>query len=451
MENDIIAIVMAAGKGTRMKSKNSKLVQKIYGKEIVKRAVENAEKAGVKDIVAVVGYKKEEVMKVLGDNIKYAFQDEMLGTGHAVMQAKEYLKGKKGKVLVLNGDVPLIRPETLNKLIEKSIENKEYATLLTAIYDDPTGYGRIVRDEGGNIEGIVEEKDTTEEQKKITEINAGIYCFDIEALLEALEKITPNNKQGEYYITDVIQIMNNRGLKTGAVIVEDNTEILGINDRIQLGILTKVLQMRINTELMKHGVTIEDTNTTYIYDDVEIGMDTVIHPNTTIKSGVIIGEDCEIGPNSYIREGCKLANKVKIGSFVEIKKAIIGEGTKVPHLSYMGDCEIGEKCNIGCGTITCNYDGFNKSKTIIGNHSFIGSNTNLVAPVTLGDNTFIAAGSTITDDVPEYALAIARERQTNKENWNKNDITDCRNILFNYLRNFCLTNCNPCKKTSDYS
>lgn len=419
MENDIIAIVMAAGKGTRMKSKNSKLVQKIYGKEIVKRAVENAQKAGVRDIVAVVGYKKEEVMKVLGDNIKYAFQDEMLGTGHAVMQAKEYLKGKKGKVLVLNGDVPLIRPETLNKLIEKSIENKEFATLLTAIYDDPTGYGRIVRDEGGNIEGIVEEKDTTEDQKKITEINAGIYCFDIEALLDALEKITPNNKQGEYYITDVIQIMNDKGLKTGAVLVEDNTEILGINDRVQLGILTKVLQMRVNTELMKKGVTIEDTNTTYIYDDVEIGMDTVIHPNTTIKSGVVIGEDCEIGPNSYIREGCKLANKVKIGSFVEIKKAIIGEGTKVPHLSYMGDCEIGEKCNIGCGTITCNYDGFNKSKTIIGNHSFIGSNTNLVAPVTLGDNTFVAAGSTITDDVPDYALAIARERQTNKENWNK--------------------------------
>ena len=419
MENDIIAIVMAAGKGTRMKSKNSKLVQKIYGKEIVKRAVENAQKAGVRDIVAVVGYKKEEVMKVLGDNIKYAYQDEMLGTGHAVMQAKEYLKGKKGKVLVLNGDVPLIRPETLNKLIEKSIENKEYATLLTAIYDDPTGYGRIVRDEGGNIEGIVEEKDTTPEQKKIKEINAGIYCFDIEALLKALEKVTPNNKQGEYYITDVIQIMNDSGLKTGAVLVEDNTEILGINDRIQLGILTKVLQMRINTENMKNGVTIEDTNTTYIYDDVEIGMDTVIHPNTTIKSGVTIGEDCEIGPNSYIREGCKLANHVKIGSFVEIKKAIIGEGTKVPHLSYMGDCEIGEKCNIGCGTITCNYDGFNKSKTIIGNHSFIGSNTNLVAPVTLGDNTFVAAGSTITDDVPDYALAIARERQTNKENWNK--------------------------------
>lgn len=419
MEENIMAIVMAAGKGTRMKSKKSKLVQKIYGKEIVKRAVENAQKAGVKDIIAVVGYMKEEVMAALGDSVRYAYQSEMLGTAHAVMQAKDYLKGKKGKVLVLNGDVPLIRPETLNKLIEKSVENKEYATLLTAIYDNPTGYGRIVRDEGGNIEAIVEEKDTTPSQKEIKEINAGIYCFDIEELLLALDKVKPNNAQEEYYLTDVIQIMNEKGLKTGAVIVEDNTEILGINDRVQLEMLTKVLQMRINTEHMRRGVTIEDVNTTFIYDDVEIGMDTVIHPNTTIKSGVQIGEDCEIGPNSYIREGCKLANKVKIGSFVEIKKAIIGEGTKVPHLSYMGDCEIGERCNIGCGTITCNYDGFHKSKTIIGDHSFIGSNVNLVAPVTLGAETFVAAGSTITDDVPAYALAIARQRQINKEDWNK--------------------------------
>lgn len=419
MENDMMAIVMAAGKGTRMKSKNSKLVQKIYGKEIVKRAVENAQKAGVHNIVAVVGYMKEQVMGVLGDTVKYAVQEEMLGTGHAVMQAAKYLEGKKGKVLVLNGDVPILRPETLNKLLNKSIENKECATLLTAIYDNPTGYGRIVRDEGGNIQAIVEEKDTTDEQKEIKEINAGIYCFDIESLLEALKEIKPNNAQGEYYLTDVIKIMNSKGLKTGAVIIEDNTEILGVNDRVQLELLTKVLQMRINTEHMKKGVTIEDINTTYIYDDVNIGMDTVIHPNTTIKSGVTIGEDCEIGPNSYIREGCELSNKVKIGSFVEIKKAIIGEGTKVPHLSYMGDCEIGEKCNIGCGTITCNYDGFHKSKTIIGNHSFIGSNTNLVAPVTLGDNTFVAAGSTITDDVPSDALAIARQRQINKEDWNK--------------------------------
>lgn len=419
MKDNIMAIVMAAGKGTRMKSKKSKLVQKIYGKEIVKRAVENAKDAGVNDIVAVVGYQKEEVMAVLGDAVKYAFQEDMLGTGHAVLQAKQYLQGKKGRVLVLNGDVPLLRPETLNKLLEKSIENKEYATLLTAIYDNPYGYGRIIRDEGGSVSAIVEEKDTTEDQKEIKEINAGIYCFDIEELLAALDELKPNNAQGEYYITDVIGIMNKKGLKTGAVVVEDNTEILGVNDRIQLEMLTKVLQMRVNTEHMKNGVTIEDVNTTYIYDGVKIGMDTVIHPNTIIKSDVEIGEDCEIGPNSYIREGCRLANKVKIGSFVEIKKAIIGEGTKVPHLSYMGDCEIGEKCNIGCGTITCNYDGLHKSKTIIGKHSFIGSNTNLVAPVTLGDETFVAAGSTITDDVPDYALAIARQRQTNKENWNK--------------------------------
>lgn len=419
MEQDIVAVVLAAGKGTRMKSNKSKLVHKIYGKELVKRVVETAEKSDIKDIIAVVGYKKEEVQKVLGDTVKYAYQEEMLGTGHAVLQAEEYLEGRKGKVVVLNGDVPIIRPETIKKLIEKSIKNKEYATVLTAIYNNPTGYGRIIRDDGGNVKEIVEEKDLSEEQKSNKEINAGIYCFDIDELLKALKELKPNNAQGELYLTDVVKIMNDKGLKTGAVIVKDNTEILGVNDRMQLELLTKVLKMRINQYHMQNGVTIEDMDNTYIYDDVEIGMDTVIHPNTTIKSDVVIGENCEIGPNAYIREGCRLANTVKIGSFVEIKKAIIGEGAKVPHLSYMGDCEIGGKTNIGCGTITCNYDGFNKSKTIIGEHSFIGSNTNLVAPVTLGENSFVAAGSTITNDVPSDALAIARQRQKNIEGWNK--------------------------------
>ena len=415
-----MAIIMAAGKGTRMKSKNSKLVQKIYGKEMIKRAVENAKKAGIDDIVTVVGYKKEQVMQVLGDSVQYAVQEEMLGTGHAVMQAAKYLEGKKGKVLVLNGDVPILRPETINNLLEKSIDSKEAATLLTAIYEDPFGYGRIIRDEGGNVEGIVEEKDATEEEKDITEINAGIYCFDIEALLEALKEIKPNNSQGEYYLTDVIEIIGKKGLKTGAVIVEDNTEILGVNDRMQLQMVTKILQHRINSELMLNGVTIEDINSTYIYDDVKIGMDTVIHPNTTIKSDVEIGEDCEIGPNSYIREGCRIADKVKVGSFVEVKKAVIDEGTKVPHLSYMGDCEIGSGTNIGCGTITCNYDGFKKSKTIIGKDCFVGSNVNFVAPVNIGDNVLVAAGSTVTEDAPTDSLVIARERQVNKEGWNAN-------------------------------
>ena len=415
-----MAIIMAAGKGTRMKSKNSKLVQKIYGKEMIKRAVENAKKAGIDDIVTVVGYKKEQVMQVLGDSVQYAVQEEMLGTGHAVMQAAKYLEGKKGKVLVLNGDVPILRPETINNLLEKSIDSKEAATLLTAIYEDPFGYGRIIRDEGGNVEGIVEEKDATEEEKDITEINAGIYCFDIEALLEALKEIKPNNSQGEYYLTDVIEIIGKNGLKTGAVIVEDNTEILGVNDRMQLQMVTKILQHRINSELMLNGVTIEDINSTYIYDDVKIGMDTVIHPNTTIKSDVEIGEDCEIGPNSYIREGCRIADKVKVGSFVEVKKAVIDEGTKVPHLSYMGDCEIGSGTNIGCGTITCNYNGFKKSKTIIGKDCFVGSNVNFVAPVNIGDNVLVAAGSTVTEDAPTDSLVIARERQVNKEGWNAN-------------------------------
>ena len=418
---EVSAIVLAAGKGTRMKTNKSKVVHKIYGKELVKRVVETAYKAGIKDVITVVGHKREEVERVLGDSVKYAYQDELLGTGHTAMQAIPYLKGKKGKVVILYGDVPLIRPETIKKLIAKSVMDREYATILTAIYDNPTGYGRVIRDIGGNVKAIVEEKDATEEEKYINEINAGVYCFDIEELILALEKLTPNNAQGEYYLTDVIKIMNDKGLKTGAIIIEDNTEILGVNDRSQLEMLTRILKIRINQEHMKNGVTIEDMENTYIYDDVKIGVDTVIHPNTTIKSGVVIGENCEIGPNSYIREGCNIADNVKIGSFVELKKATIGEGTKVPHLSYMGDCEIGSKTNIGCGTITCNYDGFKKSKTIIGNNAFIGSNVNFIAPVTVGDNTLIAAGSTITDDVPADALSIARERQTNKEEWNKKD------------------------------
>ena len=416
---DVIALVMAAGKGTRMKSEKSKLVHKIYDKELVKRVAEVAKEIGSDQVVAVVGYLREQVEAVLGDSVEYAYQEELLGTGHAVMQATKYLEGKKGKAIILYGDVPIIRKETLINLVTKSYKNKEYATLLTAIYENPTGYGRIIRDEGGNIKAIVEEKDANMYEKGIKEINSGIYCFDIEELLSALKLIKPDNAQGEYYLTDVIKIMNDKGLKTGAVIVEDNTEILGVNDRAQLELLTRVLRMRINAEHMKSGVTIEASDTTYIHDNVKIGVDTVIHPNTTIKSGVVIGKNCEIGPNAYIREGCVIGDNVKIGSFVEVKNAKVGDRTKIPHLSYIGDAEIGVDGNIGCGTITCNYDGVNKNKTIIGDRAFIGSNVNLVAPVTLGDDVLIAAGSTITDDVPSNNMGIARERQTNKERKNK--------------------------------
>lgn len=414
-----MAIVIAAGKGTRMKSKNSKLVQKIYGKEIVKRAYENVKKAGVEEVIVVVGHQKEQVMQVLGENVQYVEQREMLGTGHAVMQATDLLKEKQGKILAVYGDVPLLRPETLKKLLDRSIEKNEAATMLTAIYENPKGYGRVIRNTEGNVKEIIEELDATEEQRKIQEINAGIYCFDIRELLNALKEIKPSKVKGEYYLTDVIGIMASKGLKIGAVVVEDNSEILGINDRMQLQMLTKVLQHRINTELMYSGVTIEDINNTYIYDDVKIGMDTVIHPNTTIKSNVEIGEDCEIGPNAYIREGCQIANNVYIGNCVEIKNAVIGQNTKIPHLSYMGDCQIGANVNIGCGSITCNYDGFKKSKTIIEDDCFVGSNTNFIAPVKIEKNSFIAAGSTITENVTEGSLAIARQRQTNKEGWNK--------------------------------
>ena len=405
----VMTVIMAAGKGTRMKSEKSKLVHKIYDKELVKRVTELAKQVGSDEVVAVVGHLREQVEAVLGDTVKYAYQDELLGTGHAVMQAKKYLQGKKGKVVILYGDVPIIRKETLENLITKSYKNKEYATLLTAIYENPTGYGRIIRDEGGNIKAIVEEKDANMYEKEIKEINSGIYCFDIEELLSSLEYIKPNNAQGEYYLTDVIKIMNDKGLKTGAVIVEDNTEILGVNDRAQLELLTRVLRMRINAEHMRNGVTVEDANSIYIHDNVIIGVDTVIHPNTTIKSGTIIGSNCEIGPNAYIREGCIIGDNVKVGNCVKV-----GNRTKIPHFIYLGDTEIGEDCNVGCGAITCNYDGKNKNKTVIGDRAFIGSNVNLVAPVTLGDDVLIAAGSTITKDVPSNNLGIAREKQENR-------------------------------------
>ncbi len=317
--SDIITLIMAAGKGTRMKSNKSKLVQKIYDRELVKRVVDLAENIGSSEIIAVVGFLKEQIINVLGDRVKYAYQDELLGTGHAVMQAEEYLKGKKGKVVILYGDVPIIRPSTLKNLITKSNSQKEYATVLTAIYDNPTGYGRIVRDEGGSIKEIVEEKDTDPLQKEIKEINSGIYCFDIEELLLAIKQLKPNNAQGEYYLTDVIKIMNEKGLKTGAVIVEDDTEILGVNDRVQLELLTRVLRKRINNSHMKNGVTIEDSETAYIYDDVTIGMDTVISPNVTIKSNCSIGSNCIIESNVYIDENVKIEDNIHIGNGARIK------------------------------------------------------------------------------------------------------------------------------------
>ena len=413
-EEYVVTIIMAAGKDEKMKSNQSKLVHKIYDKELIKRVTKLAHDIKSDEVIAVVGHLKEQIEQVLGNTVKYVEQEELLGTGHAIMQTIKFLEGKKGKVVILNGDIPITRKETLAKLIYKNYKDNDDVTILTAIYDNPVGYGRIVRDDKGEIQGIVEERHANSFEINIKEINSGIYCFNIESLVEAIKDLQPDFDSGEYYLTDVIAIMNAKNFKIGSMLVEDNTEILEVNDKKQLELLTRVLRMRINSEHMDKGVTIEDSDTTYIYDDVEIGVDTVIHPNTIIKSGVIIGDNCEIGPNAYIRENCIIGNEVKIGNFVEIKNVKIGDRTKVPHLTYLGDTEIGCDSNVGCGTITCNYDGKNKNKTIIGDRAFIGSNVNLVAPVTLGDDVLIAAGSTITEDVPSKNMGIARERQTNK-------------------------------------
>ena len=417
MKKDKTAIVMAAGESKAMNSKKSKLVHKLYGKELVLRVVETAEKIDCDEVITVVGDKKEQIMDVLKDRTKYIVQEKALGTGHALMQVIPNLESKDGQVIVLYGDVPIIRKETIEKLVDKNRNEREAMTLLTAISDNPTGYGRIVRNDVGEVLEIVEENQASGEVKLIKEINSGIYCFDIKSLVETIKDLKPKDN-GEILLTDIVKAMKDKKLKIGALIVEDNTEILGVNDRVQLELLSRVLKMRINTYHMLNGVTIEDSDTTYIYEDVKIGKDTIIHPNTTIKPDCVIGEDCEIGPNAYIREKCVLADKVKIGNCVEIKKTTVAYGSKVPHLSYMGDCEIGTGVNIGCGSITCNYDGVNKHKTIIGDNCFIGSNTNLVAPVTLGDNVLVAAGSTITEDVADDSLAIARQRQVVKEGWN---------------------------------
>ena len=373
---------------------------------------------------------------------------DRLGTGHAVKCAINFLKGKKGIVGVFAGDAPLIKSETIEKLFDTHIENNNSATLLSSIVEDPTGYGRIVR-EGNEVLKIVEHKDCTEEELKINEMNAAIYCFDIENLLSSLEKLSNDNKQGEYYLTDVIGILKDEDKKVGALSI-DYEETIGVNSRVQLAEAEEVLRKRINKMHMENGVTLIDPTSTYIGDDVEIGKDTIIYPgnviegNTKIGEGVMIypnsrisnsiidnnveiqssviidskiGERTTVGPFAYIRPESIIGNDARIGDFVEIKKSTIGNNTKVSHLTYIGDAKVGEHCNFGCGTVVVNYDGKKKNTTIIGNNSFIGCNTNLVSPVTVEDNTYIAAGSTIVNDVKEGELAVARAKQRNIEGW----------------------------------
>ena len=444
---NIYAVVLAAGQGTRMKSKLYKVLHPVCGKPMVEHVIDHIGSLDVERVVTVVGHGAELVQETLGNKSEYVLQAEQLGTAHAVQQAEPILKGLTGTTLVVCGDTPLIRPETMQALLDHHASENAKATILTAVTDNPTGYGRILRNEDGQVSQIVEQKDATQEQQLVKEINTGTYCFDNEALFEALKQVKNENAQGEYYLPDVIEILQKQGEIVAAHVTDSFDETLGVNDRFALSQAEELMRARINERHMRNGVTIINPATTHISADAIIGSDSVILPGVIIEGKTVIGEDCKIGPNSHIvdskignattihssvvlnsqvgdetavgpfahlRPESSLGNHVKIGNFVEVKKSTLGNDTKVSHLSYIGDAEVGSNVNIGCGSITVNYDGKNKYKTIIEDDVFIGCNSNLVAPVTLKKGSFIAAGSTITKEVPEDALAIARARQENK-------------------------------------
>ena len=443
-------LILAAGKGTRMKSKLPKVLHKIGGKPMLRHVIDAAKRAGSVREVVVIGAGAEMVEHEI-TGVEFVMQVEQLGTGHAVLCAKENFANSTGTLLILCGDTPLLTSDLLKKFIAAHEESNCAVTVLTAEMPDATGYGRVIREDDGTFKKIVEDKDANSIEKQIREVNAGVYCADVRKLFNALDKVGNDNAQGEYYLPDVLSILKSEREKVAIYTAEYCDETLGINTRIQLAAADQIIRRKKLHALMNSGVTIVDPGTTFIDCDVEIGQDTIIHPNTYLEGSTTIGADCDIGPNvrftnmkvgnsvtaqfSYcheaeiadgvtlgpyvhIRPGSKIGQNVKIGNFVEVKNSTIGEETKLPHLQYIGDTDMGKQVNVGCGTVTCNYDGKKKHRTKIGDNVFIGCNTNLVAPVTVGDGAYIGAGSTITKDVPKNSLAIARARQTNIADWN---------------------------------
>lgn len=444
------AIILAAGQGTRMKSKLYKVLHPVCGKPMVQHVIDQVKSLNINEIVTIVGHGAEKVKDQLGEDSQYALQAEQLGTAHAVQQAGDMLADKEGVTIVVCGDTPLIKGETMEALFKHHEETNAKATILTARAEDPTGYGRIVRNAEGFVEKIVEHKDASEQERSINEINTGTYCFDNKMLFDAIQNVSNDNVQGEYYLPDVIEILKNQGEIVSAYVTDSFAETLGVNDRVALAEAERTMKKRINEYHMRNGVSIIDPDNTYIGPDVKVGQDTVIFPGTTLSGSTVIGSECQIGPNTEI-SNCEIGNntvirqsaafdskigsevnigpfahirpesdiddEVKIGNFVEIKKAVFGKGSKASHLSYIGDAEVGADVNIGCGSITVNYDGKNKFLTKIEDGVFIGCNSNLVAPVTVGKGAYVAAGSTITEDVPGEALALARARQVNKEDY----------------------------------
>lgn len=450
---NVCAVILAAGEGTRMKSSKPKVMAQVLFKPMIDWVVSAAEKGGVEDICVVKGYRAEILEEHLGGKYQTVLQAQRLGTGHAVMQAEDFIKAHSdGDVLILNGDAPLMDSETISSALEYHRNNASDATVISAKVPNPFGYGRILRGENGDVKAIVEQKEATEEQKKIDEVNSGAYWFSAKALLSALDYLAKNHSDAgkEYYLTDAIEIILSQGGKACAFTAATADVVLGANDRAQLYELNEIARKQILIKQMKNGVSIPCIDGVIISPDAQIGADTQILPGTIIKGASVIGSECDIGPNSLIensvvhdsvelnstqvysseikagahigpfvriRPDCVVGENVKVGNFVELKNARIGEKTSVAHLSYIGDAQFGKNINVGCGCATVNFNGRDKSQTVVGDRAFIGCGTYLIAPVDVGENAFTAAGSVITEDVPADSLAIARSRQTIKEDW----------------------------------
>lgn len=439
------AIVLAAGKGTRMKSSLGKVMHPILHKPMIGYIIDTLKASGVERIIVVVGHEKEQIQAYLKDEVEYAIQEPQLGTGHAIMQVKQ-LAASCGQTILLCGDGPLIQKETIQKAF--SINEKAACSIVSAVLNDGAQYGRIIRDQNNEIERIVEFKDCSAAQKKIKEINTGIFCFDNELLFKNLKHLKNENKQREYYVTDLVEILYRQKLKVNSFVIEDPQESMGINDRYDLACASKRMQAIINQAFMREGVSFIDPEHTYIDRDVQIGEDTTIYPNVHIckhskigKRVIIkpnswiedaqIGDDvviensviknssvdahAQVGPMAHIRDGCHIYQNTRVGNFVEFKNSQLGDDSKCAHLTYIGDCRVGKNVNIGCGVVSVNYDGVNKFQSTIKDGAFIGSNVNLIAPITVGENAVVAAGSTIDQNVEDGDMAIARGRQVNKK------------------------------------
>jgi len=446
---EFTAVILAAGEGVRMKSNIPKVMHKVCGKPMLTHVINAAKGAGANKVIIVVGKDADKIKEAyINEDVEFVIQEKQMGTGHALMQAENAVKNSS-HIVVLCGDMPLVTAESIKGMVDFHEKEMADATVMTAKVSDPTGYGRIIR-EGKKVLDIREHKDATPEELKINEVNAAFYCFNTVDIFASLAKIQNDNSQKEYYLTDAIKILNQEDKKVVAFELSDPEELNGINDRKQLAKVQSIMQKRIIDKLMEDGVTFINPDTCMVDCDVKIGKDTTIYPGAMLEGSTTIGENCsiigpcriidttigndceivmtqinkcviedgvKIGPYTNLRPDCRLSQKVKVGDFVELKNAKVGEGTKIPHLSYVGDAVLGKHINIGCGTVFVNYDGYKKHQTVVEDNVFIGCNSNLIAPVTLKAGSFIAAGSTITDDVPENALGIARARQVNKTGW----------------------------------